>query len=153
MKSMKSIMITLALAVTVGGGLLAVASPTAAGAADSKPAKQPCAGEDFLGFPVWYRGVINKDTCDIVVPAESEGGMSKFIWQIVLNVVDILLRAVGYVAVFFILYGGFQFITSQSSADGVTKARKTIFNAVIGLVVSLVSVAIVNFVIIDGLLK
>lgn len=153
MKRIKPLIITLTLAMIVSTGILAVASPKTAMAADAATAKQPCAGEDFLGFPVWYRGVINKSTCNIEVPAEDKGGVSKFVWQIVLNIIDILLRVVGYISVFFILYGGFQFITSQGSPDGAAKARQTILNAVIGLVVSLVSVAIVNLVIIDGLLK
>jgi hypothetical protein len=112
-------------------------------AADS--AKSSC-GDDgnFLGLPYWYRNVVN-DKCEIDAPTD-EGGLSKFIWQIVLNVIDILLRLVGYIAVGFLIYGGFLFLTNGSSPDGVARARKTIMNAIIGLVASMASVAIINLI-------
>jgi len=73
-------------------------------------------------------------------------GLSNFIWRIVLNVTEIGLQMVGYISVGFILYGGFQFLTSQGSSEGSVKARKTILNAVIGLVISIASIAIVNLI-------
>lgn len=108
----------------------------------------------FLGFPAWYRGLIKDNvTCDIVNPDGKDGrpDLSGFIWHIALNVVEMAMMAVVYVTVFFILYGGFQFLTSQGAPEASAKARTTILNAVIGLVISLVAVGIINF-IVDGLL-
>jgi len=103
----------------------------------------------FLGFPTWYRGLtMDGGSCDIKSPSDDLGG---FIWHIALNVIEMAMMAVVYVAVFFILYGGFQFLTSQGAPDGMAKARTTILNAVIGLVISLVAVGIINF-IVTGLL-
>ena len=46
--------------------------------------------------------------------------------------------------VFFIVKGGFEYMTSAGSSDGMTSAKKTIANAVIGLVIAVLSAAIVN---------
>lgn len=100
---------------------------------------------NFLTFPAWYNGV-NKAVdggCEIASPIEV-GGFSVFIWRIILNIIEIMLNAVGYLAVAFIIYGGFKYIYSAGSPDGMVKARKTIMNAVIGLIISIMSVAIVN---------
>ena len=135
----KKWIIMLAIVASFGGALVSVATPQITSAAGSNPA---CA-KSFLGFPVWYRGVVD-DNCNIISPTGD--ALSGFIWHIVLNIIEIGLVAVGYIAVFFILYGGFQFLTSQGSSDGVVKAKTTITNAVIGLVISLVSSAIINFI-------
>lgn len=130
----KNWFLAIALAITAGGGLLATV-PVAAHASCEKP---------ILTFPVWYHGLVNGD-CSMKSPADV-GGLSVYIWTIVLNIIDILLQLVGYLSIFFIIYGGFQYLTSAGAADGTVKGRKTIANAVIGLILSIVSVAIVTFV-------
>lgn len=141
MKRIKLWIITLAIAASTAGSLIVVSAPAVTYAAD---ATTKSCGDDgsFLGLPYWYRNVVDPTTCEIKSP--EQGDLSKFIWQIVLNVIDILLRLVGYIAVAFLIYGGFLFITSQQSPDGVAKARKTLTNAIIGLVASMASVAIIN---------
>jgi hypothetical protein len=104
-----------------------------------------CNSNFFLTIPAWYNG-INKSTangCEIASPQEV-GGFSVFIWKIVLNIVEIMLNLVGYASVAFIIYGGYKYMYSAGSPDGMVKARKTIMNAVVGLVLSILSVAIVN---------
>lgn len=51
-------------------------------------------------------------------------------------------------ALFFglILWGGFQYLLSQGEKTKVAKARETIVNAVVGLLIVVISYAIVNFV-------
>lgn len=147
MNRIKLFIVTLALAVTIGSGVVAVSLPSTVVAAGSTPA---CPDASFMGFPTWYRGVIDAKTCDVKVPSGSDG-LSQFIWHIVLNIIDILLRLAGIIAVFFIIYGGFQFITSQASPDGAAKARVTILNAIYGLAISIASVGIIKL-IMDNLL-
>lgn len=111
---------------------------------------QPAAADEncksnFLGFPAWYEGLTEGADCHIKSP-DAAGGLSAFIWHIALNVVAILLRLVGYVSVVFIIIGGFNYMTSAGSPDGIARAKKTIMNAVIGLVLSIASVAIVQLV-------
>lgn len=96
---------------------------------------------NFLTFPAWYRGLVNND-CSIKSPNDV-GGISSFIWKIVLNVVEIMLQLVAYISVGFVIYGGFLYLASAGSADKIAAGKKTILNALIGLVLSFFSVAIV----------
>jgi len=141
------------LVVIFAGFLFTAISPQTVFAADD-------CSTGFLGFPAWYRGLTKSDgSCDVKDPismntaaaGESNNGLSNFIWHIALNVVEMAMMAVVYVTVFFILYGGFQFLTSQGAPEASAKARTTILNAVIGLVIALLAVGIINF-IVDGLL-
>ena len=118
---------------------------------DNVIVKNDTCNSGFLGFPAWYRGLTNA-SCDVVSPGDSSSiSLSGFIWTVVLNIVEMAMVAVAYVTVFFILYGGFQFLTSQGAPDGMAKARTTITNAVIGLIISLVAVGLINY-IVTGLL-
>ncbi|MDK2899247.1 MAG: hypothetical protein PWQ10_434 [Patescibacteria group bacterium] len=134
----KNWFIAISIAMSFGGVLLTTMAPETAYAADN-------CNSSFLGFPTWYKGLTNGD-CSIKSPGSGDD-LTKFIWHIVLNVVEIGLVAAGYIAFFFILYGGFRFLTSNGSSDVVAKARMMILNAIIGLVISMASVAIINLVI------
>lgn len=98
--------------------------------------------ESFLTLPAWYNGLLDGD-CEVQSPA-AVGGFSKFVTIIGLNVVEMILRLSGYASAAFIIYGGYKYIYSAGSPDGMVSARKTIMNAVIGLVISIAAVAIVN---------
>ena len=124
----------------VGGTFTVASTPQTAQAA-------ACQNKVLL-FPTWYRGLgkTSGKTCDIQSPSDV-GGISKFIWTIVLNIIEIALVAVGYISVGFIIYGGYLYIIGAGAADKIVAGRKTILNAVIGLVISFFSVAIVNIVV------
>lgn len=66
------------------------------------------------------------------------------------NVVEVIistiLYALGIVAVIMIIVGGFRYVLSAGDSAAVTAAKNTIFYAVIGLVIALLSIAIVQFV-------
>ena len=62
------------------------------------------------------------------------------------DIINVVLGALGIVAVVVIIIGGIGFVTSQGDAARVTKARNTILYGVVGLVVALLAFAIVNFV-------
>lgn len=102
----------------------------------------------FLTFPAWYDGIIDQSTCRVAVPNvdKNGGGLPQFIFRIVLNIIEIALQLVAYAAAGYIIYGGFKYLTSAGSADRITSARKIIQNAIIGLIISFMSVAIVNLV-------
>lgn len=105
----------------------------------------------FLGIPAWYEGLTDGSCNMLDVNSDTVGGLSGLIWTIALNIVEAGLVIVIYVTVFFILYGGFKFLTGGSNPEQTSKARKTIINAVIGLVISMASIAIVNL--ISGIIK
>lgn len=65
----------------------------------------------------------------------------------ILNVINFVLLLVGVLALAFLVYGGFLYITSHGEEDKVTEAKETITNAVIGIVVLGIAAAVVNFVI------
>ncbi|NTW61884.1 hypothetical protein HGB25_00490 [Candidatus Saccharibacteria bacterium] len=115
----------------------------------------------FLGFPSWYRGLTSPaPDCAIVSPStlntapagEADNGLSIFIWHIVLNILEAAIVAIAYISAGFELYGGFLFITSRGKPEGAAKARQTMLDAIIGLIISLMAIGIVQFVI-NGILK
>ena len=63
------------------------------------------------------------------------------------NVINILLTVVGIIAVIMIIVGGIKYITSAGDSSGINSARDTILYAIVGLVVAVMSFAIVNYVI------
>lgn len=144
---MKNWIISLAIVFMGGGSLLVAVAPQTVFAAEN-----PACARSFLGFPVWYRGLTDASgSCIIKSPSQlntaaSNDGLQKFILIVALNIVEAAMMLAGYVAVGFVLYGGFQYLTSQGDSGGAVKARTTITNAVIGLIISIVAVAIVNFI-------
>ena len=150
----RSLLIVLSLAaLTITAVPLAAVQPVSAstfGDDNDRPLQDDddCTS-NFLLFPSWYRGLDRKgSSCDIEMPTSGNDGQNiqTFIFMIVLNIIDIALRLIGYAAVGFVIYGGFKYLTSAGSADRITAGRKIIMNALIGLVISFLSVAIVNFV-------
>jgi len=140
MKQIRNWIMAVMMILTLGGvvGSLSMSQNTAAAGCD----------QAFLTFPTWYRGLTTTDgKCNIISPETvAAGGLTKFIWKIVLNILEIGLQLVGYISSLLILFGGFKFVTSSGEADGVKAAKSTITNAAIGLIISIVSVALVKLV-------
>jgi len=65
---------------------------------------------------------------------------------IVLNFVRVGLGVVGIIFFIFILYGGFIWMTAAGSVEKESRARKIIINAVIGLIIMFMALAITTFV-------
>lgn len=120
-------------------GVMAVVPPQSALAAPN------CNDARFLTFPAWYRGLVKPGDCSIKNPADV-GGLSNFIWKVVLNVLEILLQSVVYIAAGFIIWGGFMYLISAGQSDRITTARKMIQNAVVGLIISLFAVFAISFI-------
>lgn len=128
-------------------GVMAVGFGAAAAIPATTAAAAPCTSS-FLTFPTWYNGVIDQSTCQLSVPKvdKNGGGLPTFIFRIVLNIIEIALQLVAYAAAGYLIYGGFKYLTSAGSADRVVAGRKIIMNALVGLVISFMSVAIVTLV-------
>ena len=62
------------------------------------------------------------------------------------NIINTLLFVVGAGAVIVIIVAGIYYVISAGNADTVKKAKNALMYAVVGLVVSLLAYAIVNFV-------
>ena len=133
-----------------------------------------CSSGSILGLPTWYEYLTvgpksatdkdgnilkDKDGKTIIIdqcaitgplndPRDPKSGLDwgKAAPRIGLAVVDILLRLAGTVAVIFVIYGGIRLIISEGEPDNFKKAKESIFNALIGLLIVLVSTGAVNFV-------
>lgn len=139
--------IAILLFTILGSGLFSILIPQSVSAGSA-----PCTDTTFLNFKTWYAGLHKVDGGGCVIKSPSEaGGLQSFILKVVMNVADIIFMAVGYIAFFYVLYGGMQFIISQGNADKMAKARMTIMNALIGIVIAATSVIIVRFSL-DGLI-
>jgi len=105
-----------------------------------------------LTLPAWYNGLAAKKggSCTVVSPKDLGGEestqLSRFIWITALNALQILLQIVAYLAVGFIIYGGFVYLTSAGRPDKITRGREMIQNAVIGLIISFLAIGLVAFV-------
>lgn len=62
------------------------------------------------------------------------------------NVINALLFVVGIAAVIIMVVSGLRFVTSEGDAQAANKARNTAVYAAIGLAVSVLSYAIINFI-------
>ena len=67
--------------------------------------------------------------------------------DIVKNIISTLLFVLGIVAVIMIIIGGIRYATSNGDSSQLKAAKDTILYAVIGLVVAIMSFAIVQFVV------
>ena len=62
---------------------------------------------------------------------------------ITLYIIQQLLKVVGILALAFIIIGGFQYITSAGNEEQAETGKKTLTNAIIGLVIAILSYTIV----------
>ena len=70
----------------------------------------------------------------------------KTLMQLVGNIVNIILIVVGVLAVLYLIYGGILYLTAGGDAEKASKGRVAITNAIIGIVIILLALAIYNFV-------
>jgi len=144
----------LLIAVIVAGNVF-VAAAAPAMAADAPSATGSCSSTEtnpLSFFPAWYDGLycgngVIKSPGDTSLGKDSGTRFATWLSIIAMNIVRMLLYVVGYASVIFIIYGGFKYMIQGDSSSGTVSARKTIQNAVIGLVISIMSVSIVTFVV------
>ena len=117
-------------------GMVAVPAGQAAAACETS----------ILGIDPWYKGMTEGADCTIKAPPADQDGLTEYIWKIVLNVVDIVLKIIAYLAVIYIIYGGFLYITSNGNSDATARALKSIINASVGFAIALSAIALKNFV-------
>ena len=112
----------------------------------SAATSEECYGNTSIPIlPKWYKYVPHNfdgstNSCEIMAE------FPKSIPAILLAVFEILLRISGILAVVFIVYGGFQYLTSTGEPDKAKAARTTIMNALIGMMIAMFATVIVNLV-------
>lgn len=145
------------LAMIIGALSIPVSIPSSASAAVAEGCST-----SFLGLPVWYKyldvgpeqlednngDLIVTDECAILGPRDEQGRLD---WRaaggyIAIAVIEVMLRLGSVIAVGFVMYAGFRFITSQGEPDNAKAARETMINAMIGLVITIAAASIVSFI-------
>jgi|GEM_PF-1193821 len=110
----------------------------------TNPACDPKIGNTaILGFPFWYeylKGEIVDGTCrpTLTQPAD--------IWLVVAAIFIILLRIAAITAIGIIIYGGFRYIMSKGQANDIAGAKETISNAIVGLILTVISARLIGFI-------
>lgn len=100
--------------------------------------------EYFLTFRPWHAGLEKDEKCRIMAPnvEEDSDALTVFVWTIVLNVLADLFGAVGYLAVGFLIYGGYMYVIARGDPGKVARGKKTIVSAIIGLVIAILATTI-----------
>ena len=145
---MKKIIIAITLIVIGSVGVSILSTPISM-ADDNKPAAsddKKCPSGKILTLKPWYDGLMEKNDCSLKTPGTDANAQANYIWKIALNIIEDLLQIVGYATTGYIMYGGFLMMTSNGAPEKAAHGRKTIMSAAIGLVIALVSIAIVGFV-------
>lgn len=96
-----------------------------------------CSGQSI--FPSIYRNLQDAN-CEVTIDQLGD------IKTLIANGIEIGLMIAGFVAVGFIIYGGFQYIVSGGEPAGIKRAKDTIVNAVVGLILAMVSFGVVRFI-------
>lgn len=81
----------------------------------------------FLGFTSWDCNVIIKD----------ENSLKTGIWQIVSNIALDVTVAASYLAIGFVIYGGYRYIFSGGDPNKVASGKKTLSQALLGLAITI----------------
>ena len=66
---------------------------------------------------------------------------------VIKNVTNIMFFIIGAVSVIMLIYGGIRYTTSGGNTNSVTAAKNTVIYSIVGLVISILACAIVNFVV------
>jgi hypothetical protein len=98
-----------------------------------------CAGSTFFGFPAWDACLDHENGSPVIRSLPD-------VWKIAFPIVETLIKVAGYIAVGFVIWGGIKYMKSQGDPSEISGAQKTIQNALIGLVIAVLSVTLVQFV-------
>ena len=66
---------------------------------------------------------------------------------VIKNVTNTMFFIIGAVSVIMLIYGGIRYTTSGGNTNSVTAAKNTVIYSIVGLVISILAYAIVNFVV------
>lgn len=67
--------------------------------------------------------------------------------DLLVTTIDILLILAGMIAVLFVIIGGFQYLTSAGNEEQAEKGKKSLINAIIGIVVVILSYTIIQVIV------
>lgn len=107
-----------------------------------------CDNGSKFGLPTWYKYLPGEtDVTGKCVPILNfnENALVSLA-GIALAVVEILLWVAGIVAVAYVFYGGFLYMTSQGDPERAKNGKEAVLNALIGVVIAIAATTIVSFI-------
>lgn len=101
-----------------------------------------CLGVAILS--VFALSLVHGQALEPLIPPRSVGGARELPRWITM-LVNILASVAGIVAVFFLIFSGYKYVTAGGDAEAAGAARTGILNAILGLVVILAAWALVRW--------
>lgn len=98
--------------------------------------------ESFFGLPHWYKYLETKPGESQCVPKLD--ALNDF-WLIGLAVLEILIRVALYIGIAFVIYAGIKYSESRGNVDKAEKAKYTLIDALTGVLIAMVAVALISF--------
>jgi len=99
----------------------------------------------FLDFPNWYRGL----ECTVIEghTVVDMGSMTvpRVVWTVAINMIEILMRVVGILAVVMILVSAFRYLTNGGNEQKIAAAKTSLTQAVIGLIIAILASTVIGF--------
>lgn len=99
-------------------------------------------GNTFFGIEGWYKYM--PGSCKNL-DFNTYGVGS--VWLVLAGITDALLRIAALVSIVFFIFGAFKMVTSQGSPESIKSARNTMTNALIGLILCVLSAWFIGFLI------
>ncbi|MCL5774625.1 MAG: pilin [Patescibacteria group bacterium] len=90
-----------------------------------------------------------EEKAGICVPINNQSGIlgSKNLVELITKSINLLLYLGGAIAVLFVIIGGYQYLTSGGNEEAAEKGRKTVTNAIIGILLMALAYTIINVVV------
>lgn len=99
--------------------------------------------KDFFGLPAWYKYLNPQPGVSQCTPPLDQ---LTDIWLIGLAVIELLIRVALYVGIAYVIYAGIKYSESRGNVDKATAAKNTLIDAITGVVIAMVAVALISFV-------
>lgn len=99
-----------------------------------------CGQKDVVSF-MGFQGGLQAPTGEGLDPTLTRAKTAR---EFIVNTINFALAFLGVIALAVIIYGGFLYLTAAGNEEGATKGKKSVIYAVVGILIILVSFALVN---------
>ena len=142
MGRLKRLIPMVGLGMALMAALVAAPAPAQAAAFPTAGNTGSCTGDlaSFLGLKSWD-ACLQKDANNVPQFKDLTD-----LWRIAIVIIEDIIKIGGYLAVGYMIWGGFKYVKSQGDPGEITQSRTIITNSVIGLIIVLIAVAIVQFI-------
>lgn len=99
--------------------------------------------KNILGVPTWYKYLPGEEISGKCRPVVEDLNASL---PIGLALIEASLTLAGIVAVIMVFMGGFKYVLAQGESDKAASGRKTVLNAMIGLVITILATRVISYI-------